>query len=330
MAEFHLEFEKPLVELKKKIHELEQFSKQNSIDVSDLVKALHLRQEEMMKTIYSNLTPWQRVQLARHPERPYTLDYIERIFPGFIELSGDRRFSDDKAVVGGFARFQGKPVMVIGTQKGRDMKSNLFRNFGWPNPEGYRKAMRLMKLADEAGVPIITLIDTPGAYPGVTSEERHIGEAIAVNLRDMFSLSVPVIAVVIGEGGSGGAIGIGVGNRILILENAYYSVITPEGCAAILWKDRKFAPQAADALDLTAERLLELGIADKIVKEPFGGAQRDFDKAAEYLAEALAEQLAELKKLSPTKLRDQRYEKFRAIGVFAEEQAVSCEIEAEQ
>lgn len=330
MAEFHLEFEKPLVELKKKIHELEQFSKQNSIDVSDQVKALHLRQEEMMKTIYSNLTPWQRVQLARHPERPYTLDYIERIFPGFIELSGDRRFSDDKAVVGGFARFQGKPVMVIGTQKGRDMKSNLFRNFGWPNPEGYRKAMRLMKLADEAGVPIITLIDTPGAYPGVTSEERHIGEAIAVNLRDMFSLSVPVIAVVIGEGGSGGAIGIGVGNRILILENAYYSVITPEGCAAILWKDRKFAPQAADALDLTAERLLELGIADKIVKEPFGGAQRDFDKAAEYLAEALAEQLAELKKLSPTKLRDQRYEKFRAIGVFAEEQAVSCKIEAEQ
>ena len=330
MAEFHLEFEKPLVELKKKIHELEQFSKQNSIDVSDQVKALHLRQEEMMKTIYSNLTPWQRVQLARHPERPYTLDYIERIFPNFIELSGDRRFSDDKAVVGGFARFQGKPVMVIGTQKGRDMKSNLFRNFGWPNPEGYRKAMRLMKLADEAGVPIITLIDTPGAYPGVTSEERHIGEAIAVNLRDMFSLSVPVIAVVIGEGGSGGAIGIGVGNRILILENAYYSVITPEGCAAILWKDRKFAPQAADALDLTAERLLELGIADKIVKEPFGGAQRDFDKAAEYLAEALAEQLAELKKLSPTKLRDQRYEKFRAIGVFAEEQAVSCEIEAEQ
>lgn len=237
-----------------------------------------------------------------------------------MELSGDRRFSDDKAVVGGFARFQGKPVMVIGTQKGRDMKSNVYRNFGWPNPEGYRKAMRLMKLADEAGVPVITLIDTPGAYPGVTSEERHIGEAIAVNLRDMFSLSVPVIAVVIGEGGSGGAIGIGVGNRILILENAYYSVITPEGCAAILWKDRKYAPQAAEALDLTAERLMELGIADGIVKEPFGGAQRDYDKAAEYLAAALAEQLAELKKLSPSKLRDQRYEKFRAIGEFSEQQ----------
>ena len=278
-----------------------------------------------MKSIYGNLTPWQRVQLARHPERPYTLDYIDRIFSNFTELSGDRRYSDDKAIIGGFARFQGKPVMVIGTQKGRDMKSNVYRNFGWPNPEGYRKAMRLMQLADEAGVPIITFIDTPGAYPGVTSEERHIGEAIAVNLRDMFSLSVPVIAVVIGEGGSGGAIGIGVGNRILILENAYYSVITPEGCAAILWKDRKYAPQAADALDLTAERLLELGIADSIVKEPFGGAQRDYDKAAEYLATALAGQLAELKKLSPTKLRDQRYEKFRAIGEFSEQQAAKAE-----
>ena len=320
MAEFYLEFEKPLIELKKKIGELEQFSKANSIDVSEQVAALTARQEEMMKSIYGNLTPWQRVQLARHPERPYTLDYIERIFSNFMELSGDRRFSDDKAIVGGFARFQGKPVMVIGTQKGRDMKSNVYRNFGWPNPEGYRKAMRLMKLADEAGVPIITFIDTPGAYPGVTSEERHIGEAIAVNLRDMFGLSVPVIAVVIGEGGSGGAIGIGVGNRILILENAYYSVITPEGCAAILWKDRKYAPQAADALDLTAERLMELGIADGIVKEPFGGAQRDYDKAAEYLAAALAEQLDELKKLSPAKLRDQRYEKFRAIGEFAEQQ----------
>ena len=318
MAEFCLEFEKPLVELKKKIQELEKFSKENSIDVSAQLDALHARQEEEMKNIYGNLTPWQRVQLARHPERPYTMDYIDRLFSNFTELSGDRRFSDDKAIIGGFARFQGKPVMVIGTQKGRDMKSNVYRNFGWPNPEGYRKAMRLMQLADEAGVPIITFIDTPGAYPGVTSEERHIGEAIAVNLRDMFNLGVPVIAVVIGEGGSGGAIGIGVGNRILILENAYYSVITPEGCAAILWKDRKFAPQAADALDLTAERLMELGIADGIVKEPFGGAQRDYDKAAEYLAEALAEQLAELKKLSPTKLRDQRYEKFRAIGEFSE------------
>lgn len=320
MAEFHLEFEKPLVELKKKINELEQFSRENSIDVSAQTAALTVRLEETMRSIYGNLTPWQRVQLARHPERPYALDYIERIFSNFMELSGDRRFSDDKAVVGGFARFQGKPVMVIGTQKGRDMKSNVYRNFGWPNPEGYRKAMRLMKLADEAGVPVITLIDTPGAYPGVASEERHIGEAIAVNLRDMFSLSVPVIAVVIGEGGSGGAIGIGVGNRILILENAYYSVITPEGCAAILWKDRKYAPQAAEALDLTAERLMELGIADGIVKEPFGGAQRDYDKAAEYLAAALAEQLAELKKLSPSKLRDQRYEKFRAIGEFSEQQ----------
>ncbi len=318
MPEFHLEFEKPIVELKKKIEEMKEFSETNSIDVSSQIEALTQRLNEMSRQIYSSLTPWQRVQLARHPERPYTLDYIEHLFTNFIELSGDRRFRDDKAIVGGFAKFQGKPVMVIGTQKGRDMKSNVYRNFGWPSPEGYRKAMRLMELADKADVPVITFIDTPGAFPGISSEERHIAEAIAVNLRDMFSLRVPVIAIVIGEGGSGGAIGIGVGNRVLIMENAYYSVITPEGCAAILWKDRKFAPQAADALQLTAEKLQELGIADGIIPEPFGGAQRDYAEAARLVGEAIAKNLSELRKLSGSKLKEQRYAKFRAIGQFAD------------
>ncbi len=318
MAEFYLDFEKPIVELKKKIQELTDFSVANALDVSSELNSLNDKLNDTIKNIYSSLTPWQRVQLARHPERPYTLDYIDRIFNNFIELSGDRRFKDDKAVVGGFAKFKEQPVMVIGTQKGRDMRSNVYRNFGWPNPEGYRKAMRLMHLADRAGVPVITFVDTPGAFPGIASEERHIAEAIAVNLRDMFGLKVPVISVIIGEGGSGGAIGIGVGNRILILENAYYSVITPEGCAAILWKDRKFAPQAADALQLTAERLSQLGIADEIVPEPFGGAQRDLDKAAQILGEAIGRNLAALGKMSPEELKAQRYEKFRAMGRFME------------
>ena len=262
MADFYLEFEKPLSELKRKIAELENFSKSSNIDVSTEIQALTVKLEEMTKDIYTHLSPWQRVQMSRHPERPYTLDYVEALFTDFTPLAGDRHFGDDHAVVGGFAMFKGVPVMVVGTQKGRDMKDNVYRNFGWPSPEGYRKAMRLMRLADKAGVPIVTFIDTPGAFPGVASEERHIAEAIAVNLRDMFALKVPVISIIIGEGGSGGAIGLGVGNRILVMENAYYSVITPEGCAAILWKDRKYASQAADALQLTADKLMELGIAD--------------------------------------------------------------------
>lgn len=319
MNELKLEFEKPILELQKKIEEMKSFSADNKLDVSAEINALVEKLDDMTKEIYSNLTPWQRVQLARHPDRPYTLDYIERIFTSFIELSGDRRFKDDKAIVGGFAKFHGKPVMVIGTQKGRDMKENLFRNFGWPSPEGYRKAMRLMQLADKAGVPVITLIDTPGAFPGVASEERHISEAIAVNLRDMFKLRVPVIAVIIGEGGSGGAIGIGVGNRVLIMENAYYSVITPEGCAAILWKDRAYAPKAAEALKITADKLIELKIADEIIPEPFGGAQRDYDKSAEMLAVYLKKQLDKLSKMSEEELVAQRYEKFRAIGNYVED-----------
>ena len=246
MAEIVLEFEKPIAELEAKLAEWESLSSSNNMSVDDELNALKRKIEETKKNIYSSLTPWQRVQLARHPNRPYTLDYIERIFTDFLEFHGDRRYADDPAIVGGFAKLDGKSVMVIGTQKGRNTKENVFRNFGCPHPEGYRKALRLMKMADLAGVPVITFIDTPGAFPGVASEERHIGEAIAVNLRDMFALTVPVVAVVIGEGGSGGALGIGVGNTVLIMENAYYSVITPEGCAAILWKDRAYSEKAAE------------------------------------------------------------------------------------
>ena len=325
MSEIFLDFEKPVAELHKKIDELQQYSAKNHIDVSAELAALDARIRQTREDIYSHLTPWQRVQLARHPERPYTLDYIARMFTDYIELAGDRRFRDDKSVVGGFAKFNGKPLMVIGTQKGRDMKSNVYRNFGWPNPEGYRKALRLMKIAELAGAPVVTFIDTPGAFPGIASEERHIGEAIAVNLRDMFLLKVPVVSVVIGEGGSGGALGLGVGNRILALENSYYSVITPEGCAAILWKDRKFAPQAAEALQLTAQKLAEYGIADAIVPEPVGGAQHDYDLAAANLSAELSRQLSELKKLSPTRLREQRYAKFRAIGHYVEESTEPAE-----
>ena len=314
MNENTLDFEKQISELQGKINELEAFSKTSGIDCSEQIGALNQHLDKMKAEVYSNLSAWQRIQLSRHPGRPYALDYIERIFNNFCELSGDRRFKDDKAIVGGFAKLINQPVMVIGTQKGRDMKSNVYRNFGWPHPEGYRKANRLMRLADKAQVPVICLIDTPGAFPGIASEERHIAEAIAANLRDMFELTVPVIAVIIGEGGSGGAIGLGVGNSILVMENAYYSVITPEGCAAILWKDRKYAPQAADALKLTADKLIELGIADEIVPEPFGGAHNNFDEAAKLLAEVLKKHLDKLGKLSGEEIKEQRYAKFRAMG----------------
>ena len=322
MAEFYLDFEKPIAELRTKLRELAEINANSpSPAMADCVRLLEKQLEETMRNTYANLTRWQRVQLARHPERPYTLDYIERMFTDFMEFHGDRRFADDKAVIGGFAKLDDLPVMVIGTQKGRDTKSNLFRNFGWPSAEGYRKALRLMQLADRARCPIITLIDTPGAYPGITSEERHVGEAIAVNLRDMFALSVPVIAVVIGEGGSGGALGISVGNRVILMENAYYSVITPEGCAAILWKNRAFAPQAAEALKLTAKDLLELGVADEIVPEPMGGAHLDYDAAADALKAVLKKDLAALRKLGVRALKEQRYQKFRQIGTVAENAA---------
>ena len=318
MANTCLDFEKPIFELEKKLTEWQEFSVVNDMDVSEEMNSLQKKIQVLIKKTYTHLTPWQRVQLARHSKRPYTLDYVDKIFTDFLELHGDRRYSDDAAIVGGFAKLDGKKIMLIGTQKGRDMKENVFRNFGLPQPEGYRKALRLMKLADKAGVPIITFIDTPGAFPGIESEERHIAEAIAVNLRDMFSLKVPVISLIIGEGGSGGAIGIGVGNRILILENAYYSVITPEGCAAILWKDRKYSEQAADALNLTAAKLKELGIADEVISEPLGGAHRDCAATAEAIKKSLKSHLAQLGKLSPTKLKDQRYDKFRQMGEFME------------
>ncbi|MBE6370136.1 MAG: acetyl-CoA carboxylase carboxyltransferase subunit alpha [Lentisphaerae bacterium] len=331
MAEFYLDFEKPIAELRTKLRELSEISTAHPGDaMANCIKMLEDQLDETIRNTYANLSSWQRVQLARHPDRPYALDYISRIFTDFMEFHGDRRFADDKAIVGGFARFNGRPVMVIGTQKGRDMRENLFRNFGWPSAEGYRKAMRLMNMANQAGVPIITFIDTPGAYPGVASEERHIGEAIAVNLRDMFSLQVPVIAVVIGEGGSGGALGISVGNRILLLENAYYSVITPEGCAAILWKNRSFAPRAAEALKLTAADLTELGVADEVIAEPMGGAHVDYDLAAKNLKASLEKNLQELSKFGAAELMDQRYEKFRSIGKVAQLQTETAAESAEE
>jgi acetyl-CoA carboxylase carboxyl transferase subunit alpha len=314
-----LEFEKPVVELEMKVKELLKFSSSNQIDVEDEVAVLQKKLAKTKKEVYSNLTPWQRVSLARHPNRPYTLDYIERLFTDFISLHGDRRFAEDPAIVGGFAKLDDRSVMVIGTQKGREIKENVFRNFGCPHPEGYRKALRLMELADKAGVPIITFIDTSGAYPGLASEERHVAEAIAVNLREMFKFTVPIICVVLGEGGSGGALGIGVGNKILVLEHAYYSVITPEGCAAILWKDRAFSPKAAENLRITSGELKELGIIDEIVPEPVGGAHSDYDVAAENLKQALLKNLKELSAMKPHKIKEQRYNKYRKIGRFIEE-----------
>ena len=313
-----LEFEKPVIELAAKVEELEQLGASSNLDVASEIAVLRRKLQETKRSIFECLTPWQKVLLARHPQRPYVLDYVERVFSDFLEFHGDRRFADDPAIVGGFAKLDGRKVLVLGTQKGRNIKENVHRNFGCPHPEGYRKALRLMKLAEKAGLPIISFIDTPGAFPGIASEERHIGEAIAVNLREMFSLTVPVLAVVIGEGGSGGALGIGVGNRILLLENAYYSVITPEGCAAILWKDRSFSAKAAEALKLTGKDLVELGIVDEIIKEPLGGAHENYDEAAGFLKTALMDTLAEFDGMSPDELKNDRYEKYRGIGVFKE------------
>jgi acetyl-CoA carboxylase carboxyl transferase subunit alpha len=318
MAEISLEFEKPIAELEEKLAEWEELSNSSNMDVEDEIVNLKKKLETTKQDIYENLTPWQRVQLARHPQRPYSNDYIDRIFTDFLEFHGDRRYAEDPAIVGGFAKLDGMPVMVIGTQKGRNTKENVHRNFGCPHPEGYRKAIRLMKVADKARIPVISFIDTPGAFPGIASEERHIGEAIAVNLREMFSLKVPVIGVVIGEGGSGGALGIGIGNKVLIMENAYYSVITPEGCAAILWKDRSYSAKAAESLRLTAKDLMKLKIVDKVVSEPLGGAHKDYDTAAKLLKASLKETLEELNKMDGEELKDNRYQKFRQIGFFTE------------
>lgn len=319
MAATYLDFEKPVAELEAKIQEWEQLSANSKFDAAEEIEALRKKIDKMKREIYGSLSSWQRVQLARHPNRPYTLDYIERICTDFLEFHGDRRFADDAAIVGGFAKIDGKPVMVIGTQKGRNTKENVLRNFGCPHPEGYRKALRLMQMAETAKVPVVTFIDTPGAFPGVASEERHIGEAIAVNLREMFSLTVPVLCIVIGEGGSGGALAIGVGNKVMIMENAYYSVITPEGCAAILWKDRAFSAKAAEALRLTANDLLELKLVDGVIREPLGGAHKDYDEAAAEIKKVILAELGKMEKMSPEELVDQRYERFRKIEFFMEE-----------
>lgn len=316
----YLDFEKPIVELQQKLAELKQHPETSQLGISweEEIRNLELKIEAARRQVFTNLTPWQRVQLARHPRRPYTLDYLRTAFTDFDELHGDRLYSDDRAVVGGFARLGDRRVMAIGTQKGRDTKENILRNFGSAHPEGYRKALRLMKLADRFGVPIVTLIDTAGAYPGIGAEERHIAEAIAVNLREMMVLEVPIIAAVIGEGGSGGALGIGVADRVLILENAYYSVISPEGCAAILWKDRKAAPQAAAALRITAGDLKELGLVDDIIQEPLGGAHNDLPATAESLRNALLHHLDEVDGMGPRLRLHARYGKFRAFGHFRE------------
>jgi len=318
VASYFLPFEKPLLDLQNKIDELRKFSEDQKVKVPQDLSRLEAELEETRRKIYSELTPWQRVMVARHPHRPYTRDYIQAFVTDFSELHGDRLLSDDQSIVGGLGRIGGEMVMIIGTQKGRDTKSNLACNFGCPFPEGYRKALRLMRLAAKFNLPIVSFIDTPGAFPGIDGEQRHVAEAIAMNLREMFRLPVPVLAVVIGEGGSGGALGIGVANRILILEYSYYSVISPEGCAAILWKDRAYADQAAEALKLTAPNLLELGIADEIISEPDGGAHTNPKAAATLVQDAISKQLAQLKKLAPQQLLDQRYEKFRAMGIFKE------------
>ena len=321
-----LEFEKPVIELQRKLDELKKHPEKHSmgINLDQEIQLMEVKLEETRKQIYLNLTPWQRVMLARHPKRPYTLDYFQSVFTDFSELHGDRLFSDDRAMVAGFAKLAGRPVMVIGTQKGRDTKENILRNFGSAHPEGYRKALRLMRMADKFGLPIITLIDTAGAYPGIGAEERHIAEAIAVNLREMTLLEVPIIAAVIGEGGSGGALGIGVADRVLILENAYYSVISPEGCAAILWKDRAAAAKAAEALRITAKDLLELGLVDEIIPEPLGGAHNDPKTTAASLKKNLLANLETLQKLSVEERLKQRYAKFRAHGHFTEKQKAAA------
>ena len=313
-----LDFEKPLVELEQKIAELKKQSEDRNIDLGGEIRGMQNKLESMRGQIYGNLSAWQRVQISRHIARPFFLDYVRMAFTDFVELKGDRLFGDDASMPGGLASIDGIRCVVIGQQKGRDMKENLLRNFGSPHPEGYRKALRLMRLAEKFALPVVALIDTPGAYPGVGAEERHIAEAIAVNIRDMMALRTPVVSVVIGEGGSGGALGIGVADRVLILENAYYSVISPEGCAAILWKHRKHAPEAAEALKLSSPDLLQMGLVDGVIPEPSGGAHCNPVQAAENLKSAISKELHPLLKTPVDKLLRARYDKFRKMGVFEE------------
>jgi acetyl-CoA carboxylase carboxyl transferase subunit alpha len=315
---YTLEFEKPLRDLSAQLDQLRQQSLENNLEVSAEIEGITRKIEATQREIYSSLTPWQRVQIARHPRRPYALDYVNLICEGFQELHGDRQFNDDRALVGGTAFFNGESVMIVAQQKGRETKEKIARNFGMPQPEGYRKALRLMKLAERFGIPVLTFIDTPGAYPGIGSEERHVSEAIAVNLREMAMLRVPTISVVVGEGGSGGALGIGVTDRVLIFENSYYSVISPEGCAAILWKDAAAAPRAAEALKLDAATLERFGVVNEVIPEPFGGAHNDPAQSAKALKYVLHKHLNDLRDLGVEKLLDARYERFRNLGVYEE------------
>jgi acetyl-CoA carboxylase carboxyl transferase subunit alpha len=318
MRNTFLEFEQPLAELDQKIEELRYVQTDSAVDISEEVGRLQQKSQSLAKSIYSKLTPWQTAQVARHPQRPYTMDYVGAVFSDFHELHGDRMYADDQSIVGGLARFNGTACMVIGHQKGRDTKENLKRNFGMPHPEGYRKALRLMKLAAKFNAPVITLIDTPGAYPGLGAEERGQSEALARNILEMSALATPAVAVVIGEGGSGGALALGVADRILMLENSVYSVISPEGCAAILWKDSSQRERAAEALKLTADDLLRLKVIDEIVPEPVGGAHIDPDATGEALREALIRHVTELRKMRPEKLVRRRAEKYAAMGAYTE------------
>ncbi|MCY1077738.1 acetyl-CoA carboxylase carboxyltransferase subunit alpha [Archangium lansingense] len=314
---YPLDFERPLIELEKKIDELKALSASGSVDFTSEISKLEKKAKKLQTEIFSDLSRWQVVQLSRHSSRPYFFDYVEHLFKDFFPLAGDRRFGEDPSIVGGFASFEGRTVMLIGHQKGRNTKENMARNFGMPRPEGYRKALRLMEMAERFDKPILTFVDTPGAYPGIGAEERGQAEAIAVNLEVMSRLKVPIIATVIGEGGSGGALAIGVGNRVLMLENSVYSVITPEGCASILFRDATKAAKAADAMKPTAKDLKEMNIIDEVVPEPAGGAHRDYSKAAENLGKVLRRNLAELSELSGDELVQDRYQKFRALGVFS-------------
>jgi acetyl-CoA carboxylase carboxyl transferase subunit alpha len=313
-----LEFEQPIAELEAKIDELNYVSGESDVNISEEVEKLKAKSRTLTENIFSGLTPWQISQLARHPQRPYCMDYIIRLFTDFEELHGDRHFGDDHAIVGGLARFEGAPVMVIGQQKGRDTREKLLRNFGMPRPEGYRKALRLMQMAERFGLPVFTFIDTPGAYPGIGAEERGQSEAIARNLMVMARLRTPIICTVIGEGGSGGALAIGVGDQTLMLQYSTYSVISPEGCASILWKSAEKAPDAAEALGITSSRLSELGLVDRVIDEPLGGAHRDVDTAAENIRKVLRECLRKLVSKPVDKLIEQRYQRLMAYGQFTE------------
>ena len=315
---YSLEFEKPLRELEKQLEQLHQQSIEHHLNLSGEIAALEKKLEAAKQETYAGLTPWQRVQIARHPKRPYSLDYVQALFEGFQELHGDRLYHDDQALIGGPAFFEGQAVMLLAQEKGRETKEKISRNFGMPHPEGYRKALRLMKMAARFGLPVISFIDTPGAFPGIGAEERHVAEAIAVNLREMAMLGVPTIAVVIGEGGSGGALGIGVTDRVLILENSYYSVITPEGCAAILWKDAAAAAKAAGALRLNAQNLADFKIVEEVIPEPLGGAHNDPAQVIAAVKAALHRHLKALQALSPEELLNQRYERYRHLGLYEE------------